>query len=77
MKLLAYSFMLRVIIITSIEIYRLAFSWSAPVCRFQPTCSHYAQDAIRLYGVLAGLRLAFNRVLRCHPWQAGGFDPVR
>lgn len=45
-------------------------------CRFQPTCSHYAVDALREHGALRGSWLAFRRVLRCHPWGGFGFDPV-
>ena len=47
-----------------------------PSCRFHPTCSSYAVDAVRVHGVLRGLWLATARVLRCHPWHPGGFDPV-
>jgi putative membrane protein insertion efficiency factor len=45
-------------------------------CRFTPTCSHYAADAIRLHGALAGSWLAARRLVRCTPLSAGGFDPV-
>jgi putative membrane protein insertion efficiency factor len=45
-------------------------------CRFQPTCSDYAAEAIEVHGVLKGSALAAGRLLRCHPWSAGGFDPV-
>jgi len=45
-------------------------------CRFYPTCSHYAVDAIKAYGPLQGGRLAAKRLLKCHPWHEGGFDPV-
>jgi putative membrane protein insertion efficiency factor len=47
-----------------------------PTCRFHPTCSHYAVDAITSHGALRGSLLAVWRVLRCHPFNAGGFDPV-
>jgi uncharacterized protein len=46
-------------------------------CRYEPTCSRYAVQAIREYGILRGLVLATWRVLRCNPWSHGGFDPVR
>jgi len=46
-------------------------------CRFYPSCSHYAEDAIRKYGVFRGSTMALKRLLRCHPWHDGGFDPVR
>ncbi|MBC8339689.1 MAG: membrane protein insertion efficiency factor YidD [Rhodospirillales bacterium] len=45
-------------------------------CRFQPTCSHYALDAIDGHGALTGGWLAVKRILRCHPWGDAGFDPV-
>lgn len=47
-----------------------------PSCRFAPTCSEYAREAIAQHGASTGLRLALRRVLRCHPWQPGGADPV-
>lgn len=48
-----------------------------PSCRFTPTCSEYAIEAISKYGVLKGSLLGMKRVLRCHPFSAGGYDPVR
>lgn len=45
-------------------------------CRFVPSCSAYARDAIRQYGLLHGLMVSSGRILRCHPWHAGGYDPV-
>lgn len=45
-------------------------------CRFYPSCSHYAIEAIERHGVVAGAWLALKRVLRCHPWHPGGIDPV-
>jgi len=45
-------------------------------CRFAPTCSHYAEEAIRRHGVARGVWLAFQRILKCHPFHPGGFDPV-
>ena len=47
-----------------------------PVCRFYPSCSQYASLAINQYGVVKGSYLAFRRLLRCHPFHPGGFDPV-
>jgi len=47
-----------------------------PACRYQPTCSEYAMDAIELHGVLRGGWMALRRLLRCHPFSRGGFDPV-
>lgn len=45
-------------------------------CRYEPTCSHYAEDALRKHGVIKGSWLAVKRICRCHPWHDGGFDPV-
>lgn len=47
-----------------------------PSCRFQPTCSEYAYEAIDKYGILRGGRLATWRILRCNPWGGSGYDPV-
>lgn len=47
-----------------------------PACRFYPSCSQYAVEAIERRGVVAGLYLAALRLLRCHPWHPGGYDPV-
>jgi putative membrane protein insertion efficiency factor len=48
----------------------------APSCRFQPTCSHYALDAIETFGFIRGAGMAVWRILRCNPLNDGGFDPV-
>lgn len=45
-------------------------------CRFAPTCSHYAEDALKKYGAVRGIWLAVKRIARCHPWHEGGFDPI-
>lgn len=47
-----------------------------PSCRFQPTCSEYAYEAVDKYGILKGGRLAAWRILRCNPWGGNGWDPV-
>jgi uncharacterized protein len=47
-----------------------------PSCRFQPTCSAYALEAVTQYGAALGSWLAVKRILRCHPWSPGGYDPV-
>jgi putative membrane protein insertion efficiency factor len=47
-----------------------------PVCRFQPTCSHYAFEAIKKYGFARGSWLAARRIARCNPFSEGGYDPV-
>ncbi|MFZ5365817.1 MAG: membrane protein insertion efficiency factor YidD [Patescibacteria group bacterium] len=46
------------------------------VCRFQPSCSEYCYQAIEKYGILLGSWLGLKRILRCHPWNKGGYDPV-
>ena len=57
--------------------YRLLLSpWIGPVCRYYPSCSQYALDALNRHGALAGSAWAAWRVLRCNPWSPGGCDPV-
>ena len=48
-----------------------------PSCKFYPTCSQYALDAIEKYGALKGSFMAIKRILRCHPYNKGGYDPVK
>jgi len=57
--------------------YRLIFSpWVGMNCRYQPTCSAYALEALEKYGALKGSWLAFRRILRCHPFGGSGHDPI-
>jgi uncharacterized protein len=67
----------RAVLIGGIKVYRVTLSgWLGGQCRFHPTCSHYAEDAIRARGALAGSALAVWRILRCNPFGAGGLDPA-
>ena len=50
--------------------------WLGTQCRFTPSCSYYAIEAIDRYGVIKGLLLSLKRLARCHPWHVGGHDPV-
>ncbi len=60
-----------------VTFYRYCVSPMFPsVCRFTPTCSEYALEALRRYGPLRGSWLAVKRILRCHPWGGSGYDPV-
>ena len=57
--------------------YRAALGpWFAGSCRFEPSCSHYAEEAVRRHGCLRGLGLTVRRLSRCHPFHQGGYDPV-
>lgn len=57
--------------------YQVTISAALPAsCRFYPTCSHYAVEALSRYGVLKGGWLSIRRLARCHPWNPGGPDPV-
>jgi putative membrane protein insertion efficiency factor len=65
------------ILIVPIRFYQMAISpLMPPSCRFTPTCSEYARQAIIKHGPVKGLYLAVRRILRCHPWGGSGYDPV-
>jgi putative membrane protein insertion efficiency factor len=65
------------LLIALIDAYRLLLSpFFGTQCRFHPTCSGYAREAIAVHGALRGCWLAARRLLKCHPWHPGGIDPV-
>ncbi|NLM34711.1 MAG: membrane protein insertion efficiency factor YidD [Clostridiales bacterium] len=69
---------MRKILMAMIRFYRKYISpLKKPSCRFYPTCSQYALDAIEKYGALKGSFMAIKRILRCHPYNKGGYDPVK
>jgi uncharacterized protein len=69
--------MTKTLLIAAIKFYRVAISpMKLPCCRFTPTCSEYALEAIQKYGALKGSWLAVKRILKCHPFHKGGYDPV-
>jgi putative membrane protein insertion efficiency factor len=68
---------LQKILIGIVQFYRLFLSaWLGSACRFTPTCSAYALEALQQHGAGRGSYLAARRIVRCHPWCAGGHDPV-
>ena len=65
------------ILLWLIQFYRVAISpMHRPCCRYIPTCSQYAMQAIQKYGAIKGGYLALRRILRCNPFSKGGYDPV-
>jgi uncharacterized protein len=69
--------MVKKILIALILLYKRYISvWMPPTCRFTPTCSVYAVEAIREYGALRGSLMAAWRIMRCNPFCRGGYDPV-
>ena len=71
LKLITYPFVLLV------RFYQITISpLKPPTCRFTPTCSSYALEALKRYGLFKGGVLAIRRIMRCHPWGGRGYDPV-
>ena len=69
--------MMKGVLLSMIRFYRLFNSpLKSPCCRFIPTCSEYALEAIQKYGAIKGSWLAVKRILKCHPFHKGGYDPV-
>lgn len=65
------------VLLLPIKFYQRCISpFTSPSCRYTPTCSQYAAEAIRKHGPLKGLWLALKRILSCHPWGGSGYDPV-
>ncbi|MCH4154843.1 MAG: membrane protein insertion efficiency factor YidD [Muribaculaceae bacterium] len=68
---------LSILLILPIQFYRSCISpMLPPSCRYTPTCSEYAIEALKKYGPIKGLFLAGKRILRCNPWGGSGYDPV-
>lgn len=64
------------LLVKIIRVYQILTATKAPSCKFVPSCSNYAIQAVEKYGILKGLGLAVYRVLRCNPFSKGGYDPV-
>ncbi len=68
---------LNLILIGLVQFYRIVISPLKPAtCRFYPTCSTYTLEALRKYGPFKGSYLGIKRILKCHPWHKGGYDPL-
>jgi hypothetical protein len=64
-------------ILILIRAYQVGVSpWLGPACRYEPTCSAYAEQAVQKHGAARGSWIALRRLLRCHPWGGSGYDPV-
>ena len=69
--------MIKTLLISLVKGYRLLLSpWLGSACRFEPTCSAYSLQALQTHGAAAGSYMTLARLARCHPWCAGGHDPI-
>lgn len=72
-----YLIFIRYFFVFLIKIYQKTISpWLPAQCRFYPTCSNYSKEAFLKYGIIKGFFLSIKRILKCHPFHPGGFDPV-
>ena len=70
--------MMKKVFIKLIEFYQKAISpWLGHNCKYYPTCSEYAKQAIEKYGAIKGTLISFKRILRCNPFSKGGYDPLK
>ncbi len=68
---------INILLIALVQVYRYGISPLKPrSCRFYPTCSTYTLEALRQYGPFKGSYLGIKRILKCHPWHKGGYDPL-
>ena len=66
-----------IILIKLIRFYQVAISpWLGKNCRYQPTCSQYMLEALKVHGLYKGVFLGIKRILSCHPWGGSGYDPI-
>jgi uncharacterized protein len=69
---------MKFLVLSFISLYKTAISpFLPPSCRFEPTCSAYAREAVEKYGAIKGTWLGVKRILRCQPFSKGGYDPVK
>jgi putative membrane protein insertion efficiency factor len=69
---------MKFLILDLLKLYKTLVSpFLPPSCRFEPTCSSYAAQAVEKYGAIRGTWMGFKRILRCQPFSKGGFDPVK
>lgn len=72
-----FEFMIKTLLTGIIRLYKYCLSpFLAPSCRFYPSCSSYAQEALERYGTGKGIGISVRRLLKCHPFHPGGYDPL-